>query len=206
MRATVLMLALMALFACTSDTETVEVRNFDTGLVELFERSRKTGLRQGFYRLTDRHGVLLEESEYRDDVLHGARRLYDETGRLVAEETHAGGKYHGRYRSFYPDGRVDSEGQYENNEMTGIWKRYYPDGQVMEEVTFVQNLENGPFLEFYPNGQRKAEGRYLDGDNEHGELLEYNEQGVLVARKQCERGICKTLWSLDGGPDQTDRQ
>ena len=72
----------------------------------------------------------------------------------------------------------------------------------MEEVAFEGNMENGPFKEFYENGKPKATGAYLEGDNEHGELLEYDTTGTLIARKQCDRGICKTLWTLEKGDVQ----
>lgn len=187
------------LFACSADLETVEVTNKDTGYVELFQRSRKTGLKEGFYRKLDPKGTLVEEAEYRNDLLEGKRRLFDESGRLLREENHVEGRFHGPYRTYYPDGALDSEGQFESDVMTGIWKRYYPNGQLMEEVTFSANLENGPFREWYENGAFKAEGSYLDGDNEHGLLLEYDTTGVLEARKMCTRGICRTIWTREKG-------
>lgn len=193
------LLALWFLSACASDLETVEITNRETGYVELFQRSRKTGLREGFYRKIDPSGLLVEEAEYREDRWHGKRRLFDERGKVLREETHEEGHFHGPYRTFYPDGALDSEGQFEKDEMTGIWKRYYPSGQLMEEVLFSGNLENGPFREWHANGKLKAEGAYLDGDNEQGELLEYDTLGVLQARKMCERGICRTLWTRESG-------
>jgi len=201
-RISLALLVVLALAACSSDLETVEVTDQDTGYVELYQRSRKTGLREGFYRKIDPSGVMLEEAHYRDDQWHGIRKLFDEQGRLLREETHREGRFDGPYKTFYPDGALDSEGVFEQDEMTGIWKRYYPGGQLMEEVQFAGNLENGPFREWHPNGKLKAEGAYLDGDNEHGELLEYDTTGVLEARKMCERGICRTLWTREKGDIQ----
>ena len=66
----------------------------------------------------------------------------------------------------------------------------------MEEVTFGDdNKENGPFREFHENGQLKTEGSYLDGDNEHGELKKYDENGELTETMDCQRGICRTVWT-----------
>ena len=67
----------------------------------------------------------------------------------------------------------------------------------MEQVTFVNNTENGPFQEFYPSGQVKVEGEYLNGDNEHGVLKFYNEDGVLTKTMDCNQGMCKTTWKLE---------
>ena len=43
----------------------------------------------------------------------------------------------------------------------------------------------------------KAEGTYIDGDNEQGELKLYDEQGELEKIMQCERGICHTTWKKE---------
>lgn len=195
--AVVIIIFLLPAIGCKRDIEIVEVLDADTGATEVFERSKTTGQREGFYRMTNAQGILIEEAEYKHDVLHGRRKLYDEQGKLIREETHENGLYHGPMRSFYPDGKVDAEGEYIANEMTGTWLRYYPSGQLMESVTFKGNLENGPFTEYHPNGKRKAEGHYLEGNNEHGELLEYDTLGVLITRKLCTRGICKTTWSKE---------
>ena len=44
----------------------------------------------------------------------------------------------------------------------------------------------------------KKESRrvYLDGDNEHGELKLFDEQGVLTKKMNCDKGICRTSWTL----------
>ena len=82
--------------------------------------------------------------------------------------------------------------------MTGKWKGYYDNGALKEEVIFVNNQENGPFIEYYPNGKLKAEGTYLEGDYEQGELKLYNESGELIRRMNCEKGVCKTVWKAEG--------
>ena len=81
--------------------------------------------------------------------------------------------------------------------MTGKWKKYYESGALFEEVTFSDNKENGPFIEYYENGNLKAEGEYLEGDNEHGLLSLYNEKGELERKMECQKGICKTIWKAD---------
>ena len=195
-------LALLALVACSSDIETVRNEDPASGIKEEFQRSKKTGQREGFYRKSTTSGVLLEEAFYTKDQLNGVRKLYNEEGRLIIEESHKDGVFEGPYKSYYPDGTLEIEGFYKANETSGTWKRYYPSGALMEEVAFEGNMENGPFKEFYENGKPKATGAYLEGDNEHGELLEYDTTGTLIARKQCDRGICKTLWTLEKGDVQ----
>lgn len=157
-------------------------------LVKRFERSK-----EGLYQKTDAQGRLVEEATYLNDTLHGLRVLYYENGDTMSVEHYSKGLFEGWFRSYHENGRLALEGLYENNAMTGIWKRYYPDGQLMEEVTFKDNSENGPFTEYHPNGQLKAAGEYLDGDNEHGELKLYDENGVLLRTMICHYGRCKTV-------------
>jgi antitoxin component YwqK of YwqJK toxin-antitoxin module len=193
------LLGLLTIFACASDLEVVELMDEETGLKEIYQRSKKTGLREGFYHRIDSSGILMEEAHYKQDTLHGIRKLFHENGVIEYEESHDMGRYHGPFRNYYEDGTLEMEGEYKHDEMVGVWTRYYPGGQKMEEVQFSNNMENGPFTEWYENGKLKATGSYLEGDNEHGELLEYNEEGVLIARKECVRGICQTRWTLEGG-------
>ncbi|MCB9272045.1 MAG: hypothetical protein H6561_21145 [Lewinellaceae bacterium] len=81
--------------------------------------------------------------------------------------------------------------------MSGVWKRYYQGGQLMEEVAFSGNKENGPFKEYYENGNIKAEGSYLNGPKEDGELKLYDEQGTLVKKMECSDGVCHTTWQAE---------
>ena len=163
---------------------------------EQYSVRKKDNVKHGPYKKYTLDGGLVEEGEYVDGAIEGERKKF-ENGRLFAIETIADGKFHGLYQSFYPDGSLNSVGNYENDEMVGVWKRYYRNGQLMEEVSFEGNLENGPFKEYYENGSIKAEGQYLDGDQEHGELRLYNEKGVLIRKMNCDRGICKTTWELE---------
>jgi antitoxin component YwqK of YwqJK toxin-antitoxin module len=202
LRVLLLLLPMLVIAACASDTEVVESINEETGHKEIYQRSRSTGVKSGYYHHLDEKGLLLEEAHYLNDQLHGTRRLFYEDGSVRIEETYDKGDFHGAYRDYYPDGVLDSEGEYVRNEMVGLWRRHYPNGQLMEEVTFVGNLENGPFREWYENGALKATGAYLEGDKEHGELLEYDTSGELMARKECNRGICKTIWSREAEQNQ----
>jgi len=49
-------------------------------------------------------------------------------------------------------------------------------------------------VEYHPNGSLKAEGQYLNGDFEQGELKLYDETGRLVRIMDCEQGVCRTRW------------
>ncbi|MCF8238295.1 MAG: toxin-antitoxin system YwqK family antitoxin [Saprospiraceae bacterium] len=195
MKWSLFLLVPLFLASCGSDTEIVELNDTEGQFTETFERLKKTGQKNGFYRMVSDDGLMIEEANYVLDTLHGVRKIYDELGKIQIEENYDHGLFSGPYKTYYPDGQVELEGNYENNETAGIWKKYYPSGKLMEEVTFEHNMENGPFKEYHENGKLKTEGAYLDGDNEHGELLKYDESGELVEKMDCQRGICRTVWT-----------
>lgn len=85
--------------------------------------------------------------------------------------------------------------------MTGVWKTYYETGELKEEVSFVDNNENGPFKEYHKNGKTKYEGTYKDGDHEEGEMKVYNEDGEIIKKLDCKKGICNTVWIKKGYED-----
>lgn len=177
-----------------SNTETIEVKN-DAGIVtEIYERNKKDFAKEGLYKAFDANGKLMEEAMYKNDTLEGQRKFYYENGNIQAEEIYVNGVFDGEWKGYYKDGKPELQGNYVKNKMVGTWKRFYSEGQLMEEVTFADNNENGPFTEYYANGNLKAEGSYLGGDNENGELKLYNEAGELERKMNCESGRCNTTW------------
>lgn len=176
--------------------ETVENTN-EAGYVERYTRRVKDYAKEGIYLRLDPKGNKVEEAQYKNDTLNGWRILYSENGDTQTVENYKMGAFDGEFKVFYDNGKLKLLGFYKNNEMIGKWKGFYDNGILKEEVQFQNNAENGPFLEYYPNGKLKAEGAYLNGDSEHGELKEYNEAGILVKRKECNNGICKTVWTTE---------
>jgi antitoxin component YwqK of YwqJK toxin-antitoxin module len=177
----------------TPEVETIENTN-EAGYVERYMRRMSDYAKEGLYVKIDPKGNKVEEAQYKNDTLDGWRILYGERGDTQTVENYRMGAFDGEIKVFYDNGKLKLLGYYENNEMTGKWKGYYDNGALKEEVTFADNAENGPFVEYYNNGKIKAEGAYLNGDSEHGELKEYNDAGILIKRKQCSNGICKTVW------------
>ncbi len=190
-------LLLVILLACSSHQE-VEVKDDSGQIVERFTVDKKTGKKNGEYHRLD--GQLITETAlYVNDTLDGVRTLYFKNGQKEIEETYKMGIYHGDYFTYYEDGRIKQEGQYVDGTMEGPWKKYYNGGELMEMVEMHDNNENGPFIEYWENGNLKAEGTYLDGDNEDGELKLYSENGELEKIMQCNRGICHTTWKREAG-------
>lgn len=162
---------------------------------EVFFVHQQTETREGRYRRYSAEGELIEEAFYRDGRYHGQRILYYAPGDTQIVETYRDGQFAGPYRSYFPNGNVELSGQYIDNKMEGIWQGFYESGELFEEVTFADNKENGPFTEYYKSGAIQVKGTYRDGDFEHGELLFYAPDGRLTKKMDCDRGVCRTVWS-----------
>lgn len=184
--------------ACGSKLETIENRNDEGKLIEIYTRDKESYAKQGNYIKYDAAGTIIEEAEYINDTLHGRRILYFENGQPQYVENYNMGEFSGLYQAYYESGALELSGKYSKGAMNGEWIRNYPNGQQMETVIFKDNQENGPFVEWHKNGNKKAEGAYLDGDKEHGELLLYDESGQLERKMNCDHGICRTTWKKDG--------
>lgn len=183
--------------SCGNQVETVEDRNEDQNMVEIYSVKKGSATKHGPYKRTDLSGELLETVHYENGKRQGEQRIY-ENGELYSVANFKDNQHHGPYQTFYKGGQINVEGEYVADVMSGKWKRYYTDGQIMEVVAFEDNEENGPFVEFYPNGNVKAEGAYRNGDNEHGELMLYDINGILIKKMMCEDGICRTTWVKEG--------
>ena len=192
MKPAILIIGTILLLTGCSQHETVEEEAF--GLLERYQVHRKTGLKDGDFRKFQLDGTLIEHARYRDGKLHGERIIYYPSGSQEIVEQYVDGVLDGTFRSYYDGDLLEMEGPYVAGVMVGEWRRYYKNGQLMEVVTFADNEENGPFVEYHENGNLKAEGQYYNGDNEHGLLKLYDEQGVLARRMECDSGICHTIW------------
>lgn len=162
-----------------------------------FERRKTDYAREGWSHTTNSEGILIEAAQYRSDTLNGLRIIFNEKGDTSIVEQYEMGHFVGEYRLYHDNGVLKQKGVYINNEMTGDWETYYDNGQLKERVRFQNNMENGPFIEYHKNGNLAAEGAYLEGDYEHGELKIYDEDGQLLRTMMCENGRCSTTWSAE---------
>lgn len=193
----VVFIPILLLTACQSDIETVESRD-EYGRLERFERRKKDFAKQGLYQRFHEQGYLLEEAHFSNDTLDGERKLFFPNGEPEIIEHYTRGVINGKYQKFYESGQQEIEQEFVHGVLQGISTAWYPNGQRKELVTLHDNEENGPFTEWYANGNLKAEGTYLDGDNEDGELKLYDTLGQLERRLECQMGACRTVWVREG--------
>ncbi len=190
-------LFLLGIFACSPKTKMVEVKDDVGNVIEKYTVEIEKDVKEGKSEVFSSTGQLLEKAFYKNGQLHGQRELFHENGSTQALEQYENGQFTDEYKAFYDNEQLELEGKYVSGKMDGEWKRYYDSGELMEIVTFVENEENGPFVEYYKNGKKKAAGTYLDGDNEHGALEMFDEQGELIKKMNCNKGICRTSWKKE---------
>jgi len=167
----IIWLFLLGLLACSSNIKTVEVQNDNGVVIERYEQNIKTAQKDGKSDFFSDDGALLETAFYKNGVLNGKRVLYHENGEIQAIEQYTNGTFTNIYQAFYENNQLELEGKYIDGKMDGEWKRYYDSGELMEIVTY--------------------------GDNEHGELKLFDENGELTKKMNCEKGICRTSWTKE---------
>ncbi len=192
--------------ACKNAIEVVEVKNEAGQLVEKYQRSVESNMRHGSYEAFDEKGNIIESSVFQNDTLHGERIIYFENGQPQYIEQYKNGQFDDLYNSFYESGQLKLEGKYTNGAMNGEWKGYHENGQLKEVVLFENNNENGPFVEYHANGKLAAEGTYLNGDKEHGELKLYDKTGELYKTMNCDEGLCRTTWLREDQKEKKDNE
>ena len=189
-----------------SKVEIIENKDENGVLLERFTRKKDDFAKHGKYTAFYPSGNIHEERFYQKNQLEGESKVFYENGKLDYIENHKNGQYEGLYQKYFESGELSNEGQYVNNEMSGVWKRWYKNGQLREEVLFAANNENGPFKEYHENGQLKTTGEYINGDNEQGELLIYDDKGELTEKMICEYGVCATSWNKEEGDIEVDME
>ena len=200
-----LILFLIPLSSC-HNLEVVENKNEVGILVERFTRDPKTKLKEGLHEtFFTSNGGKSEESKYKRGVLYGEQMFYYENGQVMENRNFDNnGSFTGAFKSFHDNGHLKSEGQYENGAMIGKWKFFYKSGNIKEIIFYRDNVENGPFIEYYENGKISAEGTYAN-ELEHGLLKIYDDKGNLTVQKQCENGVCRTVWKSDLAKDSAKK-
>ena len=193
--------SLLMFTACTQLLK-IEQKDEEGNVFERYSVHKETNQKEGLYERFYADGTVEEEATYIHDTLDGPRKLFHPNGQLAIIENYSMGQFVGAYESFYEDGAPEITGQYLENVMDGVWKNFYPDGQVAAVTTFADNQENGPFEEYYRNGKMAAKGTYLEGEFEQGVLELFAEDGSLQKKMECQRGICRTVWTAEEGDIQ----
>lgn len=173
----------------------------DNGILSKEYRIDEDSLIQGEYTFYYEDGTSpFEKSFYIDGQLHGTRTLYFQDGQAEIVEQYERDVLIDTLKVYYPSGALKQRKPYDMGVLSGILFTFYEDGTLKEEATFVNNEEQGPFVEYHPSGQPKWRGTYRNGDNEYGELIQYDSTGTMIRKMMCDTAaICTTIWRLEEG-------
>ncbi|MDA9773365.1 toxin-antitoxin system YwqK family antitoxin [Saprospiraceae bacterium] len=200
MKQTIFFLSLIALFISCSDlSKQEEISDYSKEIYYIDSED----LRQGYYVELSLNGDTISTANYKDGELEGTRVIYDSTGFVKTIENHKAGVFHGPIITYFANGKIQTKGNYTNNTLDSIFYAYYESGELKEKVTVHDNSENGPFEEYFESGQVHWKGSFINGPNEIGLLLEYDEKGVLIKKMDCGlylgEYICQTIWDINKG-------
>lgn len=186
------------LISCQSDIK--EVKEYDeAGVLSRSYMLDRDSLIQGVLKSYYEDGVsIFEEAQYVDGSVDGMRKLYFEDGQVEIEEKYIAGVLVDTLRVYYQSGQLRRYETYnKEGTLSGVVQSYYENGKVKETVTYADNIENGPFIEYHSNGNIKWKGTFLNGDNEYGELLQYDSTGTLIRKLECDSiAVCRTFWTI----------
>ncbi len=199
------LLLVSIMWSCTSKSELIEIKD-ENGRVTESYHVKTDNIKHGEYTALHENGKTRESATYIDGELDGVRKIFYDNGSVEIEENYVNGTITGDYKVYYVNGQLKIETSYKDGAMNGELKKYNEKGILIEEVTMVDNEENGPFKEYHDNGKLHWEGNYLNGDNEFGLLLKYNEDGELIRKMNCDSlAVCRTFWTKEKG-DVTPEQ
>lgn len=198
MRSILVILILFTLASCSRNSKKVVIVHPDGYYKEVYF-VKDDSVKHGEYIKYYGSGNMADSCYYVNGKINGERHIYSSEGNLEILETYDAGTFEGPYKSYYPSGKLKLIQQYTQNKIQGEVKQFYENGNVKAIVQFVDNLENGPFTEYFENGNPHWEGFYEGGDFEQDTLKEFNENGVLIRKLFCEKGICQTVWTPEKG-------
>lgn len=188
----------LILISCEANLTTINEKTSNGALYKSYSID-KDSLIQGILQVFYEDGkTLFEESNYLNNKLNGTRTLYYESGQPEIIEQYKNDVLSDTLKVYHTSGNIKRLEYYDNGTLSGILKSYYNSGILKEEVTYANNVENGPFKEYHINGKLKWKGEFLEGDNEIGELIQFDSTGTMIKKMMCDSlSVCRTFWILE---------
>lgn len=144
----------------------------------LYKDGKKEGTWQYFYE----DGILLKETEFKNDEKNGLEKKYTKTKEVIEESNYVNNLLEGPHYKKTREGRKEVEGQYSQDKKTGEWKEYYTD-KAMNGLKTVSNYredkKHGKEIRYYDDGKTLlAEGNY-ENNLESGPWKFYYDTGSI---------------------------
>lgn len=162
----------------------------------------KNGKLEGTFKYWGTNGQLIEESEYKDNVLDGIQKNFYSNGSIKTEIAFVKGQKNGPTKNWYQDGKQSSQTEYKDNKIVGSTS-FYPDGSVRMKETL--NEETGILLTeaYYTNGTL-SHSFGAKNNKKEGMLIKNAPTGFTVAEATYKNGVndgwCR-IWNEKGELD-----
>lgn len=123
------------------------------------------GKQHGLWQIFDADGLLLEEINFKNDLMHGLLRQFNDDGVLTNEFNFNDGESNGILRVYHQNGKVAEEGNLlADTKKDGLWKYYFEDGTLKHEGCFKDAVQDGIWKHYHENGVLQFEGTYQNGE------------------------------------------
>jgi antitoxin component YwqK of YwqJK toxin-antitoxin module len=132
---------------------------------------------------------------YKDGkILDGSWESYHySNGRIKSKGYYYKGRKHGLWESFDENGFLKTSGNFKNGSRDGFFQRYY-NGKVFERYLFYSPVDVE--YECFHKSQEikiKHKGSFRNSEK-HGIWVEYDENGVLIKKREFNKGWYKVNW------------
>jgi len=193
------LITVVVLWSCKPDNRII-LEYPDAGMKEIYTIDKDSLIHGEKLVYLDNGKNLYSKSYYDKGQLNGERYIYYPDGQIEVYEQYIDDVLHDTLKTYYPSGALKLVMIYDYGVLNGVVTKYKETGELVERVTFADNEENGPFEEYHENGQIRWKGKYLNGENEHGLLEEFDDTGEPIRRMMCsDLSICRTTWTKENG-------
>ncbi len=111
----------------------------------------KGGQKNGVSREFTKAGVVIDETNWVNDVRAGVRKRFFDDGKLYAEMTYdTNGVLSGEAKMYFENGALNGKGSYKDGKKEGIFEFFNPDGTP--DFTFDANAEE---QQFFPDERQR---------------------------------------------------
>lgn len=142
-------------------------------------------------------GVLINLSEYENDVKSGIYIEFDKSGAIAIQETYKNGQLDGEQKKYGsgPNGRIlKSSFTYKNGQYHGTCTEFTDNGLIRSLVQYKEGKKDGETKWFYTSGKLAMQQTYSNNMLE-GPQKVYNQQGILTSDGQYKAGLKNGNWT-----------
>ena len=135
-----------------------DMENFTGELIQEIEDGKliinyKLGKKNGPTRVVNKKGILVSETNYKDDEIHGPLKLYHNNGSPLSIINYEFGLQNGESLSFFENGVKQTESSYKYGKLDGKFIIYDEFGDKIGECFYVNGDKNGKNFVYYPKAQ-----------------------------------------------------